>query len=124
MKERQMNCNLEYLRVKDYDVASYKSMFHLFTAPRIKRDSEPANWSYEQPINLAGYSALCSACSPRNDSRVCSVSPVWVRERGKKKLALTLAEILIPLGISCGNDNSNIVGRNVMCLEPYFSVAN
>ena len=100
MKERQMNCNLEYLRVKDYDVASYKSMFHLFTAPRIKRDSEPANWSYGQPINLAGYSALCSACSPRNDSRVCSVSPVWVREMGKKKLALTLAEILIILGIT------------------------
>lgn len=99
MKERQMNCNLEYLRVKDYDVASYKSMFHLFTAPRLKRDSEPVNWSCGQPINLAGCSTLCSACSPRNDSRDCSVFPVWVRERGKKKLALTLAEILITLGI-------------------------
>lgn len=94
-----MNCNLEYLRVEDYDVASYKSMFHLFTTPRIKRDSEPANWSYGQPINLAGYTALCSACSPRNDSRVCSVSLAWVRKSGKKKLALTLAESLIIVGI-------------------------
>ncbi len=37
------------------------------TAPRIKRDSEPADWSCGQPINSAGCSALCSACSPHND---------------------------------------------------------
>ena len=124
MKERQMNCNLEYLRVKDYDVASYKSMFHLFTAPRIKRDSEPANWSYGQPINLAGYSALCSACSPRNDSRCLTCVG---EEMGQKETCFdSCRDPNYPWynRYSCGNDNSNIVGRNVMCLEPYFSVAN
>ena len=67
--------NLNYSSAKDYDVASYKSMFHLFTAPRIKCNSEPADWSCRPPITSAGCSALCSACSPRNDNEVCSLAP-------------------------------------------------
>ena len=37
------------------------------TAPRIKRDSEPADLSCRQPIFSAGCFALCSACFPRNE---------------------------------------------------------
>ncbi len=106
--------NLEYPSVQDYDVAPYKSMLHLFTAPRIKCVSETADLYCRQPIFSTGCFALRSACSPRNDNEVCSLAPCDSAEQnnpvncfargglgrgGKKKLAFTLAEVLITLGI-------------------------
>ena len=49
------------------------------TAPRLKRDSEPADLSCRQPIFSAGCSALCSACFPRNELLgVRGQSPWWL----------------------------------------------
>ena len=49
------------------------------TAPRLKRDSEPADLSCRQPIFSAGCFALCSACFPRNELLgVRGQSPSWL----------------------------------------------